>query len=146
MSASRAIADSIWAAGTFRSIGPTTRADAAVEVLRVFLMAGDYARSDSIVAGFAEMYAGMLPRDLAEIVVLGVMTGGIEGTVVSSLATPGIVDSILTAIGRRPPEGRPARWVPALIVGSTAGLLADSMPRMRSRILEASRDLATRGP
>jgi len=145
MSAARAIADSIWAAGTFRSIGLTTRADAAAEVLRVFLMTGDYARCDSILAGFADMIARMYPRDLAEMAALGNMTGGIEGTVVSSLATPGIVDSMLTAVGRRPPEGRPARWVPALIVGSTAGLPADSMPRMRSRILEVSRDLATRG-
>jgi len=144
-SAARAIADSIWAAGTFRPFTLTSRPDGAVEVLRVFLMAGDYARSDSIVAGFAGAVAGMYPRDIAEMASVALMGGGQEGTVVSSLVTPALLDSILAAVVRRPPEGRPARWVPALLTGSARSLPADSAPRMRSRILETGRDLAARG-
>jgi len=143
--AARAIADSIWAAGDFRHITQTTRTDAAVEVIRAFLLSGDYARPDSVIAGYADLAATQLPRDLAEAVMLDRLGGGSQGMLVSSLATPLLVDSILAAVGRRPPEGRPARWLPVLVQSYARGLPAESLLRTRERILGVSRDLAARG-
>ena len=144
-SAARPIADSIWASGAFRPITQMTRTDAAVEVVRALLMAGEYSRADSIVAGFADMIAAMYPRDLAEAATGGLLAGGQAGQMVGSFATPALVDSVLAAVGRHPPDGRPARWLPGLVIAYARAVPADSVARMRSRLLEVSRDLAARG-
>lgn len=141
--AARVIADSMYAAGTFTPFSPTTRADAAIEVLRILLLTGDYTRADRIVSGLADLFAMQAPRDFAEMASLGILSGGNENTAIS-LPRPALMESLLTVVRRQPPTGRAARWVPPLLAIMARGLGTDTAA-VRAPMLAAARDLAGRG-
>jgi len=140
----RVIADSLWAAGDFTPFSQRTRLDAVVEVLRIQLGEARYDRADTLFVGFVNQLAAQVPRDVAEIAALGIVSGGNEATQFGSAPTGSVVEAILAAMRRSPPTGRPARWLPPY-VGVTARGVGPDTARMRDLILGAARDLAAAG-